>query len=317
MDFTVQEKTIDDCRQIILTSADGLTRVSILPDYGAMLHAFVVDNGGQAINIIDNYKDAADITAHLSLSYKSSKLSPFVCRIAGAQYQYEGQTMEFSTKFVDGNAIHGLLYNKPFRKIAGFTDVDRASVLLKYVYKQEDDGYPFDYACEIRYTLFNNNTLQIQTTVTNLDDLTLPVADGWHPYFTLGGNTNDWTLQIASDTMLEFNEKLVPTGKKINDTRFTAGALLDDTELDNCFELESLEGRPACVLRNDANGMQLSLFPDKSYPYLQLYTPPHRKSIAIENLSAAPDAFNNGMGLLMLKPGHNETFTVYYQVACG
>lgn len=317
MDFTIQERTVNDCRQLILASPDNSTQVIILPDYGALLHAFIVNNQGQPFNVIDNYADAADIAANLSMSYKSSKLSPFVCRIAGAQYPYEGQTMEFAARFVDGSAIHGLLFNKPFRKIGSFTDDGRASVLLKYVYKQEDDGYPFDYACEIRYTLFANNTLQIQTTVTNLDELTLPMADGWHPYFTLGGTANEWLLQFASDTMLEFDDRLVPTGNKIKDNRFTEPFRLGDTQLDNCFELDPLEGQAACVLRNDATGLQLSLFPDKSYPYLQLYTPPHRKSIAIENLSAAPDAFNNGMGLVMLKPGHTETFTVYYQVACG
>jgi aldose 1-epimerase len=47
---------------------------------------------------------------------------------------------------------------------------------------------------------------------------------------------------------------------------------------------------------------------------LQIYTPEDRKSIAIENLSSAPDAFNNGMGLLVLEPGETKMFTTTYQI---
>jgi aldose 1-epimerase len=67
-----------------------------------------------------------------------------------------------------------------------------------------------------------------------------------------------------------------------------------------------------CVVRNPKRKVQLEIYPEKSYPYLQIYTPDHRKSIAIENLSAAPDAFNNGLGLKVLEPGEAATFTTKF-----
>jgi aldose 1-epimerase len=66
-------------------------------------------------------------------------------------------------------------------------------------------------------------------------------------------------------------------------------------------------------LYNPGNGIYVSIFTNSKYPYLQLYTPPHRKSIAIENLSAPPDCFNNGIGLQLLGPSKSQTFTVWYQ----
>ena len=60
---------------------------------------------------------------------------------------------------------------------------------------------------------------------------------------------------------------------------------------------------------------KLTIEPDKNYPILQIYIPPHRTSIAIENLSGAPDNFNNGMGLLLLQPGEEKTFSTCYSVA--
>jgi aldose 1-epimerase len=60
--------------------------------------------------------------------------------------------------------------------------------------------------------------------------------------------------------------------------------------------------------------MAVDFYPDRSYPYLQLYTPPHRRSIAIENLSAAPDVFNNRIGLVTLEPDHTKTFSARYVI---
>jgi aldose 1-epimerase len=53
----------------------------------------------------------------------------------------------------------------------------------------------------------------------------------------------------------------------------------------------------------------------KNYPYLQVYTPDHRRSIAIENLSSPPDSFNNLMGLITLGPEDSATFHLQYKLA--
>lgn len=126
------------------------TLVSVVPQYGAMLHAFAIQSKEGLWNVIDNYADKAAIEKDLALSYKSSKLSPFACRIPEGKYLYDGETFEITNKFVDGTAIHGLLYNKPFLVVDEFADDEQASVLLKYNYKEDDDGYPFSYRCEIR-----------------------------------------------------------------------------------------------------------------------------------------------------------------------
>ncbi len=316
MEFTISSSKNNGLEQVILTDPNNKTQVIILPAYGAMLHAFTVVTKNGPHNIIDNYSDKADIEKNLSLSYKSSKLSPFACRIPQGKYLYDGEEFEFENKFLDGTAIHGLLFNKPFKMVNTFADEQRASASFRYHYKEEDDGYPFDYSCEIRYTLSQNNTLQVQTTIINLDDLPIPMTDGWHPYFSVGGKVNDWLLYFRANAMLEFDEKLVPTGKILPYNTFNEPNLIADTKLDNCFVLTDDDTYAACTLRNDDAGLQLNFFPDTSYPFLQIFIPDHRQSIAIENLSAAPNAFNNKIGLLMLQPRHTQTFTVHYQVGC-
>lgn len=289
--------------------------MAILPQHGALLHAFEIPLAGNPFNIVDNYSSRAHLEQELTSSYKSAKLSPFPCRIAKGRYQYEDQTLEFPRKFADGSAIHGLLADQSFNILNQYAGDCEAAVILQHHYKGTDPGYPFEYNCEVRYSLHANRTLQVQTTLLNLDDRTIPIADGWHPYFTLGGNIDGYELQFSSNTMLEFNDKLIPTGEFIHDPSFTAGAPLGSRRFDNCFLLEIQEKTPCCVLRNPQNGLILSIYTNALYPYLQLYTPDHRNSIAIENLSSAPDCFNNRMDLHLLAPRHTATFNVWYQIS--
>jgi aldose 1-epimerase len=289
------------------------TIITILPEYGALLHGFEIPVNGEYLNVIDNYSGREHIEQDLAVSYKSSKLSPFVCRLRNGKYMIDDEQFEISKKFTDGNAIHGLLYNRPFKVVDQFADDNQANVTLKYHFKREDPGYPYDYVCEVRYTLLPENVLQVETVLLNLDRVSIPLADGWHPYFQLGGMIDDYEFQVSTDAMVEFDEGLIPTGKLIPDNTFATPARIGNRQLDNCFVITPAEQGPCAVLYNPGNGVYISIFTNNRYPFLQLYTPPHRKSIAIENLSAAPDCFNNGLGVLMLEPSRSQTFTVLYQ----
>jgi aldose 1-epimerase len=315
MRFTIDRYKTNDLSLLRLQDNATGAMVAILPAYGALLHAFEIPLDGKSFNVIDNYSGKEEAEQGITLSYKSARLSPFVCRVAGGKYLYEEQELEFSRKFMDGTAIHGLLANKPFNLLNQYTDDQSASASFRYHYNREDPGYPFDYMCEVRYTLHPNRVLQVQTTILNLDDHTIPLADGWHPYFTLGGRINDYELQFSSHTTLAFNDQLIPTGQALYDATFQEPTLLGDRQLDNCFLLEVQEGSPCCRLRNPQNGLTLTFYTNAHYPYLQIYTPDHRTSIAIENLSGAPDCFNNGIGLLLLAPRHTATFNVWYQLS--
>jgi len=313
MSFNVKRFSQNGLSFVGLQDTATNTFIAILPQFGALLHAFEFPVEGAPLNIIDNYSDKDDLDQSLAISYKSSKLSPFVCRLRDGKYNLDGRDYEISQKFNDGNAIHGLLYNKPFKIVDDFADDNLAAVSLRYHYKKEEAGYPFDYVCDVRYTLLPQQTLQIETTILNLSEEAMPLADGWHPYFQLGGIIDNYEFQFSSDTLVEFDEGLIPTGKLIHDPSFANPSLIGNRQLDNCFVVQPIDQRPCCVMYNPANHVWLSIFTNSHYPYLQIYTPSHRKSIAIENLSGAPDCFNNGMGLLMLPPRRSQTFTVWYQ----
>ena len=299
----------------IVDESNG-TVISLLPGFGATLHSFTVRTpDGSTFNVIDNYSDLAELKRDMARSFKGPKLSPFPCRIRDGVYHFEDKTYQLSRLFGDGTAIHGLLYDKSFSVLEEATTERSGTVVLEHSYKNADPGYPFCYDCQVRYILHADSVLEVVTSVTNLDETVIPIADGWHPYFRLGGKIDDWRLQFYSEAILEFDQQLIPTGKLLQYNAFETPHPIGDTFLDNCFSLKPDLVNAACEIRNWRSGLTVSFFPDANYTYLQIYTPPTRTSIAVENLSGAPDCFNNKMGLTLLPPGHSQIFTLRYKVS--
>jgi aldose 1-epimerase len=313
MSFSISAVQRNNLSLSILKDEISQTEIAILPEHGAALHAFSININHAPFNIIENYNDGDEVKKEMAISFKSAKLSPFPCRINKAEYNFNGKKYQFKNKFIDGSAIHGLLYNKKFSITDTSSTENEAQIILKYDYNEDDDGYPFNYTCAIEYILRKNNLLNIKTTVTNKSNIAIPIADGWHPYFRLGNNVNHWLMQFPSQSIVEFDENLIPTGNLSPFNTFSSHKIIDNIQLDNCFVLKKELKMPACSIFNPKNKLKLDFFADSSYPYLQIYIPPQRKSIAIENLSAAPDSFNNKMGLILLEPRHSQTFTVQYQ----
>jgi aldose 1-epimerase len=170
----------------------------------------------------------------------------------------------------------------------------------------------------VTYTLGEGGCLTIDTHISNPPAAAsaIPVVDGWHPYFRLGGKVDGWRLQIASDQMMEYDAALIPTGRYVFNDAFAEANLIGDMKLDNGFLLK--EGiAPLCTLQNPENGLSVTFLSQANYPFLQLYIPDNRESIAIENLSGAPDAFNNGIGLKVLEPGGKIDLKVRLSVSFG
>jgi aldose 1-epimerase len=112
--------------------------------------------------------------------------------------------------------------------------------------------------------------------------------------------------------MFEYDEQLIPTGKYLVNSDLYPGRRVGGLKLDNGFRLKE-DFSPLCSLKTEH--VCLEFISVKNYPYLQLYIPDHRNSIAIENLSAAPDAFNNGIGLTILQPGQKVDFEVQIRIS--
>jgi aldose 1-epimerase len=313
--FIIENKNENGFAKIILRDNKSGTSAEIIPSCGAVLHAFTVTHNNELLNVIDNYNDAADFAENVATKgFKSCKLSPFVCRIKNATYKFGETNYKIEKYLLNGNALHGLLYDAPFEIITQHADEEKASIILKYKYRGNEKGYPFHYDCLIKYQLRKENELHIITEIVNKSDGLIPIQDGWHPYFKFGGKINDLQLEFQAKEKVEMDGEIIPTGKLLPYNNFNALKKIGETSFDDCFLLNFAECQPLCVLRDTNKKIQLEIRPIKSYPYLQIYIPPDRNSIAIENLSAAPDAFNNTIGLTILAAKEVIQFETTYKI---
>lgn len=296
---------------ITLKDASSKTEAQIYA-FGALLNEFSIMDGLSKTNVVAGFESVEDAMNNITNGFKSAKLSPFVCRMREGKYVWDEDHFQVKKFFLANHAIHGILYDAVYEIQHSEANMDQAKVELWYQYPGNIPGYPFPFLIQVDWTLTKGNQLSVATSVTNASPSNIPLSDGWHPYFNLGTSVDDCTLRFSSKKQLEFDEDLLPTGKLIDDNRFADGAALQDIFLDNCFELDKSLNQPFCKLSNQH--LELTIEPESSYPYLQIYTPPTRDMIAIENLSSAPDAFNNQMGLQTLEPHSTKVFRTTYMI---
>ncbi|CAZ94395.1 aldose 1-epimerase [Zobellia galactanivorans] len=267
---------------------------SVIPDYGGSLNSFVC-KGEEVLLGARNEKDFQEFTVN---SYAGAQLFPYPNRIKGGNYTFDGE--EFSLPLNDHpykNALHGLIYNRPFKVVD--IAASHGRVKLEYRYQHDHGGYPFDLLLSNTYRL-SGNTLSIYTVIENLGSDTAPVGHGWHPYFMAPEKADVYSLEMEQQGYYVIDHDLIPTGELVD--TFIASDLkpIGSTELNHCFALE--KGKASKVkLINSINGREVEIS-TKGYPYMQVYIPPNRNCIALEPCTCIPNAFNNQVGSRYLEP---------------
>ena len=276
---------------------------------GALLNSWQVMGANQSLEIVEGNDFSKGWGDFENNGFRGGKMSPFSCRIENGQYPFEDKTYTIEKFYHEKHALHGILYDAVFTIQSTETNAEGAMVNLAYQYKGTDKGFPFAYSLIIKWQLHKNNLVTVETTITNLSDSTIPMMDGWHPYFKLGPSINDASITLKSNGKIEYDETLLPTGKILNENEFEISKKIEGLHLDNCYLVDARAN--TCILENEL--YQIIVTPLMNYPYLQLYTPSDRNSIAIENLSGIPNCFNNKIGLQLMKPHQNLVLKTSYQ----
>ena len=132
-------------------------------------------------------------------------------RIAGGHMTIDGTEYQLDLNEAGTTHLHG--GSEGFsRKVWQIEQSDKASVLLKLVSPDGDMGYPGKVEALVRYTLTGTGALRIKFSAT-CDSIT-PVNLTQHTYFNLDGSDTilDHTLEIAAETYLPVDDRLIPTG---------------------------------------------------------------------------------------------------------
>ncbi|MGM5469469.1 aldose 1-epimerase [Flavobacteriaceae bacterium LMO-SS05] len=236
-------------------------------------------------------------------SFASAILFPFTNRVALGKYDFDNKTFQLElNELGNSNALHGLVYNKTFKVIKQETSATEAAVSITYNEIQPSKGFPFKYAITFDYVL-TKKELQLHVTVKNTDQTAFPFSLGWHPYFETNDLSNSY-LYINSHKKITTNDKMIPDGEKAMD--WDKPLKIGDKTFDDCYILSS----NIAELKTPEYHLNFSFSSKNSY--LQLFTPDHRKSIAIEPQTAPGNSFNSKVGLQVLKP--EETYSLKWKI---
>ena len=301
-----------------LVNAETGEHAVILSGAGATLNELTTRIAGETTNVVDGYENEEDFASHHLTQFKGAKLSPFPNRINKGRYRFDGKDYQLAINFpAEGHSIHGLLYDVPFREVERWSNPGEAGVELSYPYAGDAPGYPFKFTISLSFT-FKGDSLTCRTVVTNKGPTPMPLGDGWHPYFTTGSPIDDLHLQFPVTHKIEVEPDMIPNGRTSRYQRFHSLSPLNGEHFDDCFRLAGSRGTARAVLNDSRKGIALTVWQETGkgkYNYLQIYTPPERRSVALEPMTCPPDAFNNGIDLIRLAPEEQASFSWGVEIA--
>jgi aldose 1-epimerase len=243
-------------------------------------------------------------------------LFPFAGRLRGTALHFGGRTIPLVIDSRLGFAIHGFVYNRPWRIISQ----SPSSVSGEFHAARDDpsllDSWPADFRIRASYEVHHIG-LRLSITIDNPGDRPLPFGLGTHGYFRLPlgdfGKRDECQLIMSARSYWEL-EGMLPTGRKLpaNGPRsVSSGIAFGESQLDDVFtDLSARDGRVVCRLLDGVNQRRLSVVFDEAFAHCVVFNPPHREAICIEPYTPVPDAFTleeRGIatGLRVLAPGES------------
>lgn len=295
--FELRQASFGPYTRFDLVHETSNTGFSIVPERGAT----VLEIRFQGQNILDGYNSPEELEA--AKWGKSAVLFPFPNRLDGGRYTWNGATYTFPiNNAATGNAIHGFARDHAFEVVQVQLEATRASLHCRFSYGGEHAFYPFPLDLDLIFSIDLKGEFSLDVRCRNRHSAAIPVGFGWHPYFKLDKNADAHRLQLPAASMVAINDRMIPTGPLQAYAAFEKRSRLGETFLDNCFKTAAAKGayRLALAGRRGKVAVKASA---SDMPYFQVFTLPHRESVALEPMSCNVNAFNNGDGLVRLESG--------------
>ncbi len=239
---------------------------------------------------------------------------PWPNRVEDGTWWHEGQRLQLPVDEPElHNAIHGLLTHSEFE--VHHRGVDFVTLAAGI---DPQPGYPFALEVHVGYALLRDG-LSARIEVANRSRSVAPVAVGVHPYLRLGDTPiEDLRVSIDADRAWQLDARNLPGA-----SRDVSGTQEDPRSLHQVAELPShaLYRRTRATNRGlvhtlSAGGPHVvELWADAVLPWTQWYVAPDlmtdegpRRALAIEPMSAPPNALRTGSDLCHLPPDGRRTW---------
>ncbi|MEG2597758.1 MAG: aldose epimerase family protein, partial [Oscillospiraceae bacterium] len=184
------------------------------------------------------------------------------------------------------NQLHG--GNKGFDKKVWDAVIEGDQLVLSYLSKDGEEGYPGNLNVQVLYSLTNENELKIEYRAVSDQDTIVGLTN--HSYFNLDGQDADSIethyLKICADFYTPIRTEMIPTGEiaSVSKTPFDftnfheIGERIEDKDeqlrlaggYDHNYALNGEGVRLAAELFSEHSGIDMKVFTDMSG--IQLYT---------------------------------------------
>ena len=199
---------------VTLSNARGVSATIIA--YGATLQSVVLpDRNGKRADVALGYARIGDYIA--KPQYFGGTVGRFANRIAAGRYAVDGR--DYQAPVNNGvNSLHGgtVGFDKVLWEVVSVASGPRASVTLRYVSPDGDQGYPGTMTVDATYSLGDDNALTIEYRAT-ADRPTIANVTN-HAYWNLSGEGSangamGTLVTIPADSYLPTDSGAIPTGE--------------------------------------------------------------------------------------------------------
>lgn len=199
---------------ITLTNGHGM-RATII-SYGAILQSLAVpDRNGKSEDVTLGYNDMQGYL--VAPNYFGATVGRYANRIKNGTFAIDGKTYTLA-KNNGPNALHGGLkgFDKRLWTVEKVASGDTASVTLRYVAADGEEGYPGQLTVTATYALNEKNELSVEYTATTTKPTIVNITN--HSFFNLAGEASqrsiyDHVVTIPADATTPVDKTLIPTGQ--------------------------------------------------------------------------------------------------------
>lgn len=276
-------------------------KLVINPSIGASIVALLIKNDANrwapvlrtAPNDSSNASDAGSFV-----------MAPWTNRIKNARFDDDNSEHLLRSNMDDASAIHGIVRDLPW------TISDRSPISARFVFdsrtfEQSTINYPFKFGAVQRFEI-GPKAVEIDLSVTNLDDRPIPVGCGHHPYIHRHLFSDADDLRISLDVSGRYpSQGCIPTGDPINDAicnAFRTNAPIGNPGLDDVFA--GFEG--SAHFEWAMSNIRMQMRCSDNLNHVVIYTPKEpdgspNEFVCVEPVTMVNDGFNR------LDAGHTDT----------
>ena len=202
--------------KFVMTNMNGM-EVSIINFGGIITSLKSRDSKGNYEDIVLGFNNLSQYEDESP--YFGAIIGRYGNRIARGEFTIDGITYNLAVNN-EPNHLHGGLkgFDKVVWDAAQEVTDSTASLILKYISQDMEEGYPGNLKVKVTYSLDNNDDLSVRyeaetdkKTIVNLTQ---------HSYFNLSGDFSkdilDHEITIEADSFLPVDSTLIPTGEIIS-----------------------------------------------------------------------------------------------------